>query len=230
MPKKKKVKVDEVVLDNDVDVFESIKAPEMEAQELEAEQPEPKPDPVDKVLDKVRAKETEKQIMKSVDGDPREKRKLIIKINRYRMSFTKDLNNTIPHSLESYSLYELEDLLDEVRLVVSNRQSSNFMKSLYFNGAGLVENLAPRFLKLNLTGLRTNLEQNQTVDETLDELSIEYSALDYVPPEQRLALATFMTLNETFIMNRLVKTQSKTIEKNLNNPVNQDVLNQYNDI
>ena len=88
-----------------------------------------------------------------------------------------------------------------------------------------MENLGPVF-GLNLKNYADNLARNNSVRETIDEISIEHLSFMYVSPERRLAFLLLMNLVATHNLNETNTSLDSVLEEK----VDVSILEKYKDL
>ena len=172
---------------------------------------------------------------KEILGSPLPSQNIIIKttlkntIMKYKLIFGKYLevfNDRLDaSSLDSMTVDELNILLDEIRVSVGCRGSANLIKSGYNNAAGILENIAPA-VNMNLRGLQAAVTGNEMLQETLDEISLEYSELSYVPPLYRLMYQSayiVLALNQVNKDNEKIRLFNDSL-------IPQNIINEFQDL
>lgn len=128
-------------------------------------------------------------------------------------------------SLDQLSQEELEVLLKQIRVTIGSQNSGMYIKTAYFGTLGLIENMAPKF-NLKLQGLQSVMSMNKQIENVLDEVSLEYESVCYIPPIQRLLLLTGFNIKYLHNMNREKELQ----ETLLNDKLDSKLIDEFEDI
>ena len=152
-----------------------------------------------------------------------------LKIIRYKELFGKHLTHYGDrldiNKLDELTTDELCNLSEEVKITVGSRNSGGFITSVYLGIAGVAEGLGPK-IGMDLENLKVCLFNNEAIKDTLQELSLEYEDLVYMPPAQRLLLLTGQTI---IALNEHNKFEKK--KKILNNSeIKKEILEQFSDL
>lgn len=119
----------------------------------------------------------------------KERRKLILHIQRYIKSFPKICKEWENVELNKKTIEELQNLLEEIKLTVGNSNSQQLGIFAYQSGMNMVESMGGMF-NMELHGLTQTACQDPAIINCLKELSLEYMNLNYISPEKRLAVLT----------------------------------------
>lgn len=161
------------------------------------------------------------------DEELKRKTELCIQLNRYANSsrfkdFLQSMSfNLSPTHLKSLSIVELEELLKQVQLVVSNKNSSKVVDEAYFMIIGLCENVSqtPKFkTHCDLQGLSQSLRNDPEIADLLECISLSYGSIVDIPPEKKLILSTLGCLIKTASVNKMltkIKNYEQQLEKNV---------------
>lgn len=187
---------------------------------------------VEEVIRKVTSENADVEQPSEQAEDPQARRKLIMKLKKYQISFGQYVNDTMNHhDLETLDMKQLQQLLEEIKLIVACRGQSNVVREFYYGGCQLLEAVSPKLLGTNLNGFTQAIQSSEDIALTLDEISIEMDMLEYISPEQRLVIATMGILKNTYIMNKYLVAQTKAVESNITQlDVNKDIIESYADI
>ena len=149
------------------------------------------------------------------------------KILRYKEFFPKQLMvyEYRMENLDALSTEDLQDLLYEIQLAVSCRNSAGLIKSCYFSGIGLTERIGCA-MNYKLQGLSEALQQSQEVHDCLNELSLKYEDAIYTSPEIRLANATLQAIIGLHKLN----SSNITINDVLSKKVPGDLQDEFGDL
>ena len=110
---------------------------------------------------------------------------VLCKLRKYRASF--DAVRAMKFD-ESWSVERLEEHLEDVRIMVSNKTTGVIFKNVYLGGVRALE-VATCAASMKTYGLTQLCAQNAEINSILTELQCEIG-LGRVPPGPRLALAT----------------------------------------
>ncbi len=156
-----------------------------------------------------------------------EKLKLKSKIFQYRELFPKQLlvYDYKFADFDSMSIAEIQELLIEIQFAVSSRNSAGFTKQIYFSGVQLTERFGT-MLNFQLQGLENALQQSQEVHDCLNELSLKYEDMMFMPPEMRLLHCTL----QTALALHKVNSSNNTIKEVLSTRLAEDVQKKYEDL
>lgn len=145
---------------------------------------------VEDAMKEIKKKKTKKEkvIKVEVEEDHIKRLELIAKFNAYKTSFPKELSKY--KYLDSTKNDKLEKILDEMRIVVSCKNTHGLVKFGYFSAVKGVETIGSRYLGLKLQGLSETLKANDEIDSILKEIEIERISMKYQKPEVRLAFIT----------------------------------------
>jgi hypothetical protein len=128
-------------------------------------------------------------------------------------------------SLKGYSDVEIAALLETIKTKISSNGINSGIHHIFHVGATVVENLGP-ILGLNLKNYADNLARNNSVRETIDEISIEHLSFMYVSPERRLAFLLLMNLVATHNMNETESSMTSVLEEK----VDVSIIEKYKDL
>jgi hypothetical protein len=108
-------------------------------------------------------------------------------IFRYKDKFGKYLGNFEERidKVNSMSRGELETLLQEIKVAVGSRGSSNMFITAFITGAGVLENIAPA-INMDLEGLQRQIGLSADFKELLEEVALDCQFIGYVEPWKRL--------------------------------------------
>ena len=131
------------------------------------------------------------------EDDAKFKQNLVLKMKKYFQDaqLSKKLAQVEQSDIDSLSLDELEDRYHEVKLALSNDNSTGIVGFGYGYGCTLLENLSKTpYSPVSLDGMTGTLMKNEQVLDLLAELNVEYSNFESVTrPEQRLLYITAFT-------------------------------------
>lgn len=168
--------------------------------------------------------------------DPAERSKQLMlrsalksKLNRCATLFKEELIGYEDRLKEcnggTYSNENLKLLLDEVKLVIGTRRSSNLIKPLYFTGLEFMEKIGCRF-GYNISGVKDMMYKNIEVHKCLDEMSLDIDESMYMPAYLRLGLMTAQTLIGVYEMNKI----QDTLTNEMNKPIKKEFVDEFKDI
>lgn len=167
--------------------------------------------------------ETQKPILTPEEAKFR--REKIIKIQRYIQNFENLLMEFKSIDLSSKSTEELENYLEEIRLIVNNKNSNNILAIGYNQGLGVIESISP-YLNMDLQGLSAICSRDQAINDCLKEISIEYLNSKYMKPTYRLVILTAGIALKLNSVNKSNVIINNYLDKKLDN----DLEDKYNDI
>lgn len=166
------------------------------------------------VNDIVSSEETKKDIVKVLKRENRLsneeielKQKLILKITRYLESsrFKSYLSSLGLHhsskTLQSLSINDLEERLEEIKVAVSNKNMTNLISELTFTITSVGETLTqtPKIRDtINLNGLTKSLKEDDGFLDTLEQLHLEYSDISYLSAEKKMV---YLLMSHSFKIN-----------------------------
>lgn len=78
--------------------------------------------------------------------------------------------------IAQYDIRKSKTERDETRFAISNRNSMNMFKHIYFTGMSAVGVLSTAFLDLRLEGLSKELARNKEIDLILKELGCAWNS------------------------------------------------------
>lgn len=167
--------------------------------------------------------------LKLPDDNVVDKAKLKLSILRYRETFGKYLEHYGDRleisNLEALSNEELGILLEDVKIAVGCRRTASLIPPVYFGLAGMVEGFGST-IGMELQGLQTALMNNQMIVETLQEISLEYESISYLPPVQRLLIGTGQIIVSLHSINKSNRETKIFSEK----PIKKEVVDEFKDI
>lgn len=143
--------------------------PELEYEKTE-EKPEEKPEEVVRTINK-------------------EKRNLIIKINRYRTLFKDELIDLEEDlkNINDKTILQLENLLNEIQFNVESRRSLNSARGLALSTISLME-MSGGLVGLELEGLTTVCSNSKDLMTNIDECALKYDVVYQIDPIIRLSM------------------------------------------
>ena len=153
--------------------------------------------------------------------DRNERRELIDKIKKYRLSF--EAVRALPFN-EDMSTEKLRSLLDDIRLSISSRNTSLIFRSGYLTAVKGVELVGTK-TGLRCYGLADALGKSAEVADLLRELEAEIG-IKYVSPWKRLAFITVTTAVVLDGMNR----RSELLATYKSEPVSPVLDEKYKDL
>ena len=153
---------------------------------------------------------------------------LIAKLRRYfaSTSFKDLLIEYVPiGKLEDLSTPELNELIENVRIVVRTRGDNRMSMSAFSMGLSAVETAAVK-IGFNLQGLAQSMVNDAEIQTLVEELSIEYSNLFPASPGYKLILIGLLKCQALHVNNTaILATTSK-----LNKPVDKETEAKFADI
>jgi len=174
------------------------------------------------------------------EDDEKYKRNLVLKMKKFFQDpqLSKKLQQVEQSDLENLTLDELEDRYHEVKLALSNDNSTGIIGFGYGYGCTLLENLSKTpYSPVSLDGLTSTLMRNDQVLDLLAELNVEYSNFESVTrPEQRLLYITAFTALSVGMtnMNKTAPLENslKQVQDPSQSPPNHVIIDQtkYNDL
>jgi hypothetical protein len=167
---------------------------------------------------------TEKVKEKSKVFNP-EKIKLINAIKNYEKRW-EYLVQYERQELEELDVEELKKILNEHQFNVSSVNSTKISRDGFFMMSNIVEYVGCRFTPLKLQGLTSVLASNQTVLDTIDEVTMKYGSLLHVEPEYRLC---YLVMAAALGVHN-VNSQKTIVEDHFKSPVNQETMKKFNDL
>ena len=176
------------------------------------------------------------------DEEVEKKQKLIIMISRYKesprfKSYLESLGfNLSPCSLKSKSIEDLEQLLQELKVSVSNKNSSSIVNEIYYLGTGIAEGVSqhPKIKdKCDLLGLTKNIKENEEIQDCIECLSLSYGDICSISPEKKIVMLTLSSALKTASINRMLKTlkdkNNPDIQNNNNENINENINQNVNE-
>lgn len=155
----------------------------------------------------------------------KERRKLILHIQRYIQSFPKICEEWSRVDLKSKTIEQLQNIMEEIKLTVGNSNSQQLGIFAYQSGMNIVEGMGPMF-KMDLTGLTATACQDRAIINCIKELSLEYMNLNYISPEKRLAV---LTCGLALAIDRRNK-QNNIIDSFLEQETDKDIVEEYKEL
>lgn len=153
------------------------------------------------------------------------RRMKIIKIQRYIQNFEFDLIEFKNIDFTQKNNIELDSYLDEIKLIIGNRNANNMLAIGYTHGLSLIEGIGP-YLNMDLQGLSMVCIKDNAIRDCLKELSIEYMSMNYIKPQYRIIALTLVTALQLDNQNKENKIINNYIEKNIND----DFKDKYSDL
>jgi hypothetical protein len=143
-----------------------------------------------------------------------QKRKLILHIKNYILSFPECLEEFKLMNLNAKSMDELNCILEECKLMVCNFNSGGIFLKGFEASCEVIETLGS-IIKFDLTGLKYIASHEPNIQKCVKEITLEYMNLNYISPEKRLGMLMF---GLCYQVNQMNKTNN-----NINNLVNSDI-------
>ena len=139
--------------------------------------------------------ENQENIEERVMDDPNEKRKLIVKITRFKDSKFKHLfkDLDLKHLLMK-SNEELNNIIEDLISIVKNRSTMKALKDTFYNLNQLAEVGVTKLKIMNLEGYSQALKKNECVDDLLEEIILINNLDCHLRPEYRLGLECIRTM------------------------------------
>ena len=173
-----------------------------------------------------------------------DKRKLIMTIRRYLLTFRhildeknqNDILLPIKEQLEDMDEAALESLLQEIKLVISHRNATNFLHGNLLRFLTILEMLVSSFTPLNVTGSTQELANSQEFNDLANELYLqEFNdlanelylqelAINYTDPKIRM----LTMLGHQFLQRHSVN--SNQIPPDMNQEVSVNIIEKYKNL
>lgn len=151
------------------------------------------------------------------------KRKVMLsKINRYKNSFEVLKGVMID---DSASMDDLEGKLEEMRLMISTKNSHTIFKTVYVTGVKAVEIVGGK-TGMKLYGLADLTNKSPEIDSILKEIECEIDILNNVSPTNRLIIATVGCAIACDTINR----RSEILQSFTKGAVNATINESYKDL
>lgn len=149
------------------------------------------------------------------------------KLNHCRTLFKEELAGYEDRltDIDNLPNEDLKLLLDEVKMAISVRRSSNLVKPLYFTGLEFIEKISCRF-GYNIEGVHQMMYKNIEVHKCLDEISLDFDDSMYMPAYMRLGIITLQTVVGVYEMKRV----EDTLKNEMSRKVKSEVVNEYKDL
>jgi hypothetical protein len=139
--------------------------------------------------------------------DAVERRLRYIIIGRYRMSrrFAKYLvldmgfNLSIEH-LKTLTIAQMDQLIDEIRFVISCKNVGNFWEDAATEGIKMIEPIISKYTPYNVMGTSILLASNEKYLDYVEEMVLENQHYTYTKPQYRMmyeVIKTFQTAHQT---------------------------------
>jgi hypothetical protein len=160
------------------------------------------------------------------------RRRLIIKIQRYKATFPEFLQNFDEDDLEYKSESQLGNLLQEVKFTVSCRNTTTNLEGIAAFGVRTVESIGCKYTPLKLDGYSRALLNNESFVLTLKEFALENDDLIYTTPAKRLAyisITTALAVHYANDQNDKSVNSSETAQQ-MNQDLTDAMQNDYNDL
>ncbi len=150
------------------------------------------------------------------------RKQLVTTIMQYKYVFPKHMESYISKFdisyLDKLDTDSLKKFLEEIRVTVACLNSGSLVHHGYAGMCSIAEYIAPS-VGLDLEGFSDDLMSNETVNNTLNEISLQ-SNLMYVRPEIRLLMSTLAVAQVTINRNK----------QKLKNPVSNTLLESSKDL
>lgn len=154
------------------------------------------------------------------------KRVLLRKLKKYYDRFANFLE--APPVWDSLTLKEVEELLEETRLTVSNRRTDDTVFGMFIAGSATLEQFGP-LLGLNLQNYTNGLLANPEVKLTCVEVALEKDIV-YIDPTYRLMMLSLQTAMLVHKMNSEKALISPTSVPNSVPDLKEEVVKEFADI
>lgn len=140
------------------------------------------------------------------------KAKVLRDIKRRLMTFPDKVEHLmLPMPLEYYSLEQLENYLNELRLTISNSNSTSQFLKMVLGAVSGFEAFVVSYTPLKLQGLSNVLAQDQDTEDILKEIYLDYIDESYQDPISRLAMKVMSTSLQVHVMNSMAEKQAAVI-------------------
>lgn len=150
------------------------------------------------------------------------RRKLIMKGRRWIQTFPQYLKDFESEKIDtSRTIEELENVIQEMKFCVANRNSSRMATKAFETGLFIVENLHEDF-----RGLTTAFFADSDTNDLIKELCLENESLVYTKPEYRLMLLITLKIGEVRYSNKTKRLVDEVLEK----PVDKSMIEEFNDL
>jgi hypothetical protein len=157
--------------------------------------------------------------------EAKEKRKKIIHIKNYIKTFPDILNEFSLINLSEKSILELDNYIEEIKIMVCSGNNSDLYLGLFQGGCNIIEK-GGSYLNYDLTGLSHYALKNDNIIKCVKEISLEYNQMQYIPPEKRLLLLMFSLCYGVNQMNTMKNNINNHMESNIKEELNK----KYNDL
>lgn len=156
-----------------------------------------------------------------------ERLKVKSKILQYQQTFPDELlaYNYKMNQLDQFSTEDLRVFLDEVKIVVSQRNSTGLAKFAYFSAVDVIEKIGCK-IGYDIKGFKNILNANPEIHKCLNEIALEYADMIYVSPHIRLS---FLTLSVATNLYQMKKVEN-VVEKEIQKKIPDDIREMYNDL
>ena len=158
--------------------------------------------------------EENQEAIEEPQDDPNEKRKLIVKITRFKDSKFKHLfkDLDLKHLLMK-SNEELNNIIEDLISIVKNRSTMKALKDTFYNLNQLAEVGVTKLKIMNLEGYSQALKKNECVDDLLEEIILINNLDCHLRPEYRLGLECIRTMFIIDYMNTNKEVSASLKEK-----------------
>ncbi len=160
-------------------------------------------------------------------GELMERLKVKSKILQYQQTFPDELlaYNYKMNQLDQFSTEDLRVFLDEIKIAVSQRNSTGLAKFAYFSAADVIEKIGCK-IGYDIKGFKNILNANPEIHKCLNEIALEYADNIYVSPHVRLS---FITLSVATNLYQIKKVEN-VVEKEIQKKIPDDIKEMYNDL
>lgn len=131
-----------------------------------------------------------------------------------------------------YSTLDLQDLLQEIKILIGNRNQQKFINKTFFAICDSLEFVGCNYMDLDIKGFGMIMRQNDDIEDILKELKIKH--IDWIEqknqPEIRLGSAIIYGILELDNYNRRIKEQRAQTNEKLDNKINNELNDKYKDL
>lgn len=143
-----------------------------------------------------------------------ETRNLVLTLHRYGTSLrfgdylqkTMKIDLSLP-TLSSYTAEELTRLLDDVKIIVANKNNNSMVGSMLINGVNVAEKFISNFI--NIKGTAKVLMSNESFLDTLEEWQLENSQITTLSARNRVLVEVLKTSLAVYNMNDSIERLKK---------------------
>jgi len=127
--------------------------------------------------------------------------------------------------LDTLDATQMDNLYQEIRVHIGTYNSANMLPMIFMNLTSIPEKFGP-IIGLELEGLQAKMLANEQLKSILNEVSLDYESLCYMPPIYRLGLTSIGIMASVHQENVNVKALKKFIET----PVNDQLVDEFEDL